>query len=85
MGGIISRKSKAGTDYSKLKIDILKAEDYDIGKYLAEGGSGKIHVATRKSDGMLVVSEVFGYNYNYSDPAIAYIHTCMYALLTAMY
>ena len=81
MGGIISRKSKAGTDYSKLKIDILKAEDYDIGKYLAEGGSGKIHVATRKSDGMLVVSEVFGYNYNYSEVILllhTYIHACMH-------
>lgn len=57
MGGIISgSKTKVNQpDYSEVKTAKLRADDYTVGKYLAEGGSGKIHVGIRKSDGMRVV------------------------------
>lgn len=58
MGGVISslkKKDAKKSDYSGLKTVKLQADQFKIGKYLAEGGSGKIHVGSRQSDGMLVV------------------------------
>jgi len=60
MGGIISslKKTVDAPNYVGIKTVKLGAEEFFIGNYLAEGGSGKIHVGKRKSDGMLVVSEL---------------------------
>lgn len=60
MGGIISKK-KRDVDYATAKTDKLDHEDFSIGKYLAEGGSGKIFVGLRKSDGLEVALKFFGY------------------------
>lgn len=39
----------------------LKFEDFEIDKFLQEGGYGKVYSATRKSDGLRVAMKFFGY------------------------
>jgi serine/threonine protein kinase len=39
----------------------LKFEDFEIDKFLQEGGYGKVYAATRKSDGKKVAMKFFGY------------------------
>ena len=39
----------------------LKFDDFEIDKFLQEGGYGKVYSATRKSDGLRVAMKFFGY------------------------
>jgi hypothetical protein len=45
---------------------VLKAEDFEIDRFMSEGGWAKVYSATRKTDGVRVAMKFFGYAFNKS-------------------